>query len=220
MRKRLKLVLMFTMFTALCFGFLHLFVPDRTLYNFERLHIFLFNLVAGGTILIHFTEDNPGLTTKGKLFFTLSFIYALLAFWEFYLPATVVAFVLAALVESVRIKKFSFFPTNFFNPRERVPQKFHQAALLCLSIGLIIFFIFILFEMFIPQAFFANPEIGYPRVLDRKGHLLLNLGGINVDDRNILGFLHRKYLLLMTLQRLLRRQCGLKTNCLFPRSQP
>ena len=32
MRKRLKLILMFTMFIALFFGFLHLFVPDRTLY--------------------------------------------------------------------------------------------------------------------------------------------------------------------------------------------
>ena len=137
MRKRLKLVLMFTMFTALFFGFLHLFVPDRTLYNFERLHIFLFNLVSGGTILIHFTEGNPGLTTKGKVFFGLALAYALLAFWEFYLPAIVVAFILAAIVESVRIKKFSFFPVNFFHPRERVSQKFHQAALLCLSIGLI-----------------------------------------------------------------------------------
>jgi len=137
MRKRLKLVLMFTMFTALFFGFLHLFVPDRTLYNFERLHIFLFNLVSGGTILIHFTEGNPGLTTKGKVFFGLALAYALLAFWEFYLPAIVVAFILAAIVESVRIKKFSFFPVNFFHSRERVSQKFHQAALLCLSIGLI-----------------------------------------------------------------------------------
>ncbi len=137
MRKRLKLVLMFTMFTALGFGFLHLFVPDRTLYNFERLHIFLFNLVSGGTILLHFTEGNPGLTARGKAFFGLSITYALLAFWKVYLPAVVVAFILALIVESVRIRKFSFFPANFFDPRERVSRKFHQAALLCLSIGLV-----------------------------------------------------------------------------------
>lgn len=137
MSKSLKMVLMFTMFTALCFGFMHLFVPDRTLYNFERLHIFLFNLVSGGTILVHFTEDKPCLTTKGKTFFILSVAYALLAFWKFYLPATAIAFILAAIVESVRIKKFSLFPSNFFDPRGRVSQKFHQAALLCLSIGLV-----------------------------------------------------------------------------------
>ena len=137
MSKSLKLVLMFTMFTALGFGFLHLFVPDRTLYNFERLHIFLFNLVSGGTILLHFTEGKPYLTAKGKAFFILSIAYALLAFQKIYLPATAIAVILAAIVESVRIKKFSFFPSSFFDPGERVSQKFHQAALLCLSIGLV-----------------------------------------------------------------------------------
>ncbi|MCP3953743.1 MAG: hypothetical protein GY697_16215, partial [Desulfobacterales bacterium] len=138
MRKRLRLVLIVTMFTALFFGFLHLFVPDHTLYNFERLHIFLFNLVSGGTILLHFTEGRPGLTRRGKVFFSLSIAYALLAFWKLYLPAIMVSFILAAIVESVRIKKFSLFPTNFFDPRERISRKFHQAALLCLSSGLVI----------------------------------------------------------------------------------
>lgn len=127
---------MFTMFTALCFGFLHLFVPNSTFYNFERLHIFLFNLVSGGTILLHFTEDKPYLTAKGKLFFILAVAYALLAFRKIYLPATAIAFILSGIVESVRIKKFSLFPSNFFDPRARVSQKFHQASLLCLSIGL------------------------------------------------------------------------------------
>ena len=138
MRKKLRLVLIFTMFTALGFGFLHLFVPDRTLYNFERLHIFLFNLVSGGTILLHYTEGRPGLTGRGKVFFGLSIAYALLAFWKVYLPAIAVAFVLAAIVESIRINTFSLFPANFFDPHERVSRKFHQAALLCLSSGLVI----------------------------------------------------------------------------------
>ncbi len=137
MSKQLKLVLMFTMFTALGFGFLHLFVPDRTLYNFERLHIFLFNLVSGGTILIHFTESRPSLSLKGRLFFGLAVTYALLAFWKLYIPAIVTAFLLAVIVESVRIEKFSFWPADFFDPRARLSRKFHQAALLCLSIGLV-----------------------------------------------------------------------------------
>ncbi len=137
MSKQLKLVLMFTMFTALCFGFLHLFVPDRTLYNFERLHIFLFNLVSGGTILIHFTEGRPNLSLRGRLFFGLAVVYALLAFWKLYIPAIVTAFLLAAIIESVRIEKFSFWPADFFDSRARLSRKFHQAALLCLSIGLV-----------------------------------------------------------------------------------
>ena len=39
-------------FTALVFGFLHLFVPGSSLYNFERLHIFLFNLLFYFIILL------------------------------------------------------------------------------------------------------------------------------------------------------------------------
>lgn len=62
----------------------------------------------------------------------------MLAFFEFYLPAVPVAFVLAIIVDSVRIQKFTLFPINFFNPRTPVSEKFHQASLLCLSIGLLL----------------------------------------------------------------------------------
>ncbi len=138
MSERLRIVLLMSMSTALFFGFLHLFVPGGSLYNFERLHIFLFNLVSGGTILIHFSEGHERLSVKGKLFFILAVVYALLAFQKLYVPAMVIAVCLALIVDSVRIRLFSFFPWGFFRSDEPVSKKFHQASLLCLSMGLVI----------------------------------------------------------------------------------
>jgi len=129
---------MVLMFTALFFGFLHLFIPGTSLYNFERLHIFLFNLCSGGTILIFYTEDRKKMSTKTGTFLALSLVYAVLAFLECYFASMLVAFVLAVIVDSVRIKKFSVFPSNFFDPEAPVSEKFHQASLLCLSMGLTI----------------------------------------------------------------------------------
>lgn len=138
MSLKLRAALAVCMATALFFGFLHLFVQNGSLYNFERLHIFLFNLVSGGTILIHFSEDHPRLSRRGACFMGLSLVYAILAFKKIYLPAIVIAFILAAIVDSVRIRLFSVFPSNFFDPHVPVAEKFHQAALLCLSVGLAI----------------------------------------------------------------------------------
>ena len=109
---RLRIILMGLMTAALIFGFLHLFVPGATLYNFERLHIFLFNLCSGGAILIYYSESQKVLSTKGRLFLTLAVIYAILAFAKLYLPAVIIAFSLAVIVDSVRIRKFSLFPAN------------------------------------------------------------------------------------------------------------
>jgi hypothetical protein len=61
-----------------------------------------------------------------------------MAFFEYYIPAMIISLVLAGIVESVRIRAFSFFPSGFFNIKEPVNKKFHQAALLCLSIGLVV----------------------------------------------------------------------------------
>ncbi len=138
MSLKLRAALTFCMVTALFFGFLHLFVPNGTVYNFERLHIFLFNLVSGGTILIHFTEGHRHLSLRAACFMGLSLVYAVLAFKKIYLPAMVIAFILAGIVDAVRIDRFSFFPWNFFKARAPVAEKFHQAALLCLSMGLVI----------------------------------------------------------------------------------
>ncbi len=135
---RLRLLLMGLMVSALFFGFLHLFIPGSALQNYERLHIFLFNLCSGGTILIFYTENKNELSSKGVIFLFLAIAYALLAFFEHYLPAMITAFILAIIVDSVRIQKFSVFPSAFFDSQTPVAEKFHQAALLCLSCGLAI----------------------------------------------------------------------------------
>ncbi|MBF0452382.1 MAG: hypothetical protein HQK75_16895 [Candidatus Magnetomorum sp.] len=129
-----KTGILFTMTLALSFGFMHLFVPN---YNFERLHIFLFNLASGGTILLYFSEgrDHPSIFTMA--FWGLSICYAIFAFTQIYLPAIVIALILFALVERVRIRLFSFFPHQFFDRTIGVSKKFHHASLLCLSMGLI-----------------------------------------------------------------------------------
>ena len=123
------------MTAALFFGFLHLFAPG---INFERLHIFLFNLCSGGTLILVYTEKKRTFTVRTGAFFLLSFGYALSAFFRLYPLAIAIALVLAVIVETVRVKAFSFFPVDFFKRSPGTSVKFHQAALLCLSLGLVI----------------------------------------------------------------------------------
>ncbi len=136
MSTQLKSVFFVLILSALIFGFLHLFV-DGGAYNFQRLHIFLFNLCTGGTIILYFTQGRGALSDSAMIFFVLSVIYAVLVFFNHYLPSLGFSLALAVLVESVRIREFSVFPVGFFSRTEPVSRKFHQASLLCLSIGLI-----------------------------------------------------------------------------------
>jgi hypothetical protein len=133
----LRLIFLLLMTSALAFGYTGLFLPAPSPYDFERLHIFLFNLCSGGTILVYFTENERRLTWPGWAFLLLAVSYALLAFYEVYLPALVVGLVLAGLVEVVRIRRFSWTPKNLFSPFVSVQAKFQQAALICLSLGLL-----------------------------------------------------------------------------------
>ena len=137
MNSRLKVVYGFIAIVALIFGFFHLVVPD-SVYNFERLHVFLFNLCGGGTLLLFYTLKSRTIPFRVGLFLVLSLAYAVFAFLQIYIPAMILAIILALIVESIRIGKFSLFPTGFFSGKEPVYLKFHQAALLCLSLGLII----------------------------------------------------------------------------------
>ena len=123
---------------ALFFGFLRLFIPETIPYNFDRLHIFLFNLCSGGSIILYFTEGRRDVSPKIILFLILSVAYAVFAFLEIYIPVLIISVGLMLIVESCRIEKFSFFPYDFFKSGVPVSAKFHQASLLCLSIGLII----------------------------------------------------------------------------------
>jgi hypothetical protein len=137
MSRNLKTIFLILMTTALGFGFLHRFSGSVSL-NFDRLHIFLFNLCSGGTLVLYYTENLRRLTIRSGLFLSISLLYAVLAFLEYY-PATVTcSVILFAIVESVRIRRFSFFPRNFFDAKAPVSEKFNQASLLCLSLGLLI----------------------------------------------------------------------------------
>lgn len=125
------------MLTALTCGFLHHLIPP-TVLNFERLHIFLFNLVSGGTLLVYFTENSRRLSKKGFTFLLLSLLFAFCAFMEWYAPTLVIPLLLCAIIESVRIEHFgSCLPKSLFSKEESTSRKFHQASLLCLSLGLV-----------------------------------------------------------------------------------
>ena len=136
MNRNFRLILLVTMTLALLSGFLHLFFPADYPYDFERLHIFLFNLCCGATILlfhsIHSEESHKRITA----FFIFSLCYAITAFLKLYIAAIVISIFLFIVVESIRLKKFSLFPKEFFDTSP-VALKFHHAALLCLSIGLL-----------------------------------------------------------------------------------
>lgn len=136
MSTHFRTLLLILMTAALSFGFINLFTPKDFPYNFDRLHIFLFNLCSGGTILLYFTEGRADLSGKAIAFMCLSLAYALFAFLEIYIPVLVITLALMVIVESVRIRRFSFFPVDFFRAGAPVSEKFHQAALLCLSMGL------------------------------------------------------------------------------------
>lgn len=120
---------------ALMFGFMHHFFPQ---IHFERLHIFLLNLCTGGTLIIYLTEGKNRFSLKTAIFFISSFIYAIFSFLEIYDMAIAISIILFLVVETIRIKKFGFFPYNFFNAKSKMSEKFHNASLLCLSIGLLL----------------------------------------------------------------------------------
>lgn len=130
----LRFLFIFMMTLALSFGFMHLFFPG---IDFHRLHIFLYNLCSGGTILLYYTENQNRMTSRTLLFFIGALIYAVMAFLEQYPVAIGLGVFLAIIVESVRVKAFSWFPSDFFTNKVPTAKKFHQAALLCLSLGLL-----------------------------------------------------------------------------------
>jgi hypothetical protein len=133
---RFKGILLLIMGVALACGFMHHLVAPEVM-NFERLHIFLFNLCTGGTVLISFTEDRSSLSCQACLFLALSLAFTVCAFMQWYTPTLIIPLILAVIVERVRIERFgSCFPRGLFLSTESVSRKFHQASLLCLSLGL------------------------------------------------------------------------------------
>lgn len=134
LNKPLRILVLGLMVAAFMFGFADQ-IWDR---NFERLHIFLFNLCAGGFIIVYHTENNEKPSLLSYLFMVLSLIYAFSAFLEQYVVAALCSLALGFVVEIIRIRTFSLFPRDLFNPRISVVDKFHHASVLCLSLSLFI----------------------------------------------------------------------------------
>ncbi len=132
--QRIRFTLLAVMIAAFIFGFADL-VSNR---NFERLHIFLFNLCSGGFVILYHTENTARPSPRVLAFFLLSLLYAIFAFLQIYLPAAFLSLLLAVLVEKIRLQKFSFLPLDLFSTRTPVVDKFHHASILCLSISLLI----------------------------------------------------------------------------------
>ena len=65
MNQKLKILFSILMITALIFGFIHIYFPAEN-YSFERLHIFLFNLCTGGTILLYYTQAKTRMVDKSR----------------------------------------------------------------------------------------------------------------------------------------------------------
>ena len=135
MRKRYRLLFMIIMVMALGFGYLHLLVPGT--HNFERLHIFLFNLTSGGTSILYYIENKKNMSVRVRFFLVFSVVFAVLAWMELFIPAAICGLGLALIAESVRCKAFSFFPTEFFVSGYTTASRFAHASLLCLVLGLL-----------------------------------------------------------------------------------
>jgi hypothetical protein len=134
MSTRAKVLFGGVMTLALLFGFFDVIWPKMP-FSFERLHIFGFNLLTGGSLILYHTQGRGVLTRRVKIYFALALLYALFAAFECYIPALILSLPLFLLVESVRIQRFSLFPFDFFR-RAPVGDKFNQAALLCLSFAI------------------------------------------------------------------------------------
>lgn len=133
---QLKILFSILMITALIFGFIDIYFPADN-YSFERIHIFLFNLCTGGSILLYYTQGRAKASKTIKLFFLCSLIYAFSAFFKVYPITILISIPLFLLVEKIRIEKFSLVPIQFISRKEPVSEKFHQASLLCLSMGIV-----------------------------------------------------------------------------------
>jgi len=132
-----RIALIVTMSSALAFGFLDPLFPEAAI-SLKRLHVFLFNLLSGGSLIVYYSAGRKVLSPKVLLFFLLALAYALCAAARWYIPALVLSAPLFAVVEWTRISRFALLPLDFFRPSIRVHDKFHQASLLCLSIGVMI----------------------------------------------------------------------------------
>lgn len=136
MSSTFKLFLWFMLVLALSFGFMHLLIPDFPL-EFQRLHVFFFNLCVGGGLILYLAQGRARIGALIIGWFAVSMAYGLSAFFELYWLTLILTLPLLAMVESQRVRLFPWFPMDFFRGGT-VSKKFQHAAMLCLSMGLVI----------------------------------------------------------------------------------
>jgi hypothetical protein len=134
MSNQSKILFGVVMTLSLLFGFFHV-IWQGSPCSFERLHIFGFNLLTGGSLILYHTQRRGVLTRRVKTYFALALLYALCAATGSYIPTLILSVPLFLVVESVRIQRFSLFPLDFFR-RVPVSDKFNQASLPCLSLAI------------------------------------------------------------------------------------
>ena len=111
---------------SLLFGFFHVIWPGAPC-SFERLHIFGFNLLTGGSLILYHTQGRGVLTRRVRTYFALALLYALFAATGWYIPTLVLSVPLFLLVESVRIEQFGLLPIDFFR-RATESDKINKAS--------------------------------------------------------------------------------------------
>lgn len=145
MNNKPRIVIFILVFTAFLLGFASLIFPDQSpmlmgwgehKYQMQSLHIFLYNLVAGGLVLLWFTQRKKAFSNILILYGIIAMIFSISAFANWSFLSIITLFILILIVEKVRRERFSFYPVDFFTPVVHVSEKFHHAALLCLSIAM------------------------------------------------------------------------------------
>ncbi|MBU2488010.1 MAG: hypothetical protein KKA60_01340 [Proteobacteria bacterium] len=121
---------------AMPLGYAHHVTPDHA-EAFFRLHIFLFNLAGGGSLILWHSQGRGSLKPASAGFLALALAFSLLVFLGRMNAAAAFLAAGAVMVERVRTARFGFLPWAFFR-RVSVADKFHLASLLCLSIGMVL----------------------------------------------------------------------------------
>src|SRR4030042_4242661 len=69
---RLRSLIISIMTAAFIFGFM----KAATSYNFDRLHVFLFNMTTGGFIILYYTEGGERPSRKSLLYLALRIVFS------------------------------------------------------------------------------------------------------------------------------------------------
>jgi len=134
--KSIRILVFMTVTVAVSSGFLSAVLGEDSTLNTTALHVFLFNLAAGGLLILTLFLGRTRLGPLVIVYFLGALAFAVGACFNLHVVCVASALLLAVVVEYVRWRQFGWFP-DFFRSVP-VSRKFRQAALLCLSSGLVI----------------------------------------------------------------------------------